>query len=68
VDPEEVIGLSDDDRRAFVVKASQMLRLKLTPRLIEDALAAEVGALRRQVEELQARAKRPWWAIWRFGR
>jgi len=33
-----------------------------------DALAAEVGALRRQVEELQARAKRPWWAIWRFGR
>ena len=33
-----------------------------------DALAAAVGALRRQVEELQARAKRPWWAIWRFGR
>jgi len=30
-----------------------------------DALAAAVGALRRQVEELQARAKRPWW---RFGR
>jgi len=30
-----------------------------------DLLAAEVGDLREQIEELQERAKRPWWAIWR---
>ena len=30
-----------------------------------DLLAAEVGELREQVAKLQARARRPWWAIWR---
>ena len=30
-----------------------------------DLLAAEVGDLKRQMQELQARARRPWWAIWR---
>ena len=29
-----------------------------------DLLAAEVGELREQVAKLQARARRPWWAIW----
>ena len=33
-----------------------------------DLLAAEVGELRERIEELTERVKRPWWAIWRFGR
>lgn len=30
-----------------------------------NLLAAEVGELREQIQELQAKARRPWWAIWR---
>lgn len=35
------MSVGDDDLRAFVVKTAQRLRLKLTPRLIEDAMGDE---------------------------
>jgi len=30
-----------------------------------DLLAAKVGELREQIEELTERARRPWWRLWR---